>query len=70
MDKSSISLGMWDKIMKKSTRKKKPVHHRDQVDGESTVLEMISQMPEPDRAIGERLPTIIKENAPAILPRS
>jgi len=39
------------------------------VDGESDVLAKISAMPEPDRAIGERLHAIIKANAPALSPR-
>ena len=38
-------------------------------DGESDVLAKISAMPEPDRAIGERLHAIIKANAPALSPR-
>jgi hypothetical protein len=38
-------------------------------DGESAVLANIAAMPEPDRAIGERLHAIIKANAPALSPR-
>lgn len=38
-------------------------------DGESAVLAKIAEMPEPDRAIGERLHAIIKANAPALSPR-
>jgi uncharacterized protein YdhG (YjbR/CyaY superfamily) len=38
-------------------------------DGESDVLANIAAMPEPDRAIGERLHAIIKVNAPALSPR-
>ena len=38
-------------------------------DGESAVLAKIAEMPEPDRAMGERLHTIIKASAPALSPK-
>jgi len=38
----------------------------DKADGESAVLAKIAAMPEPDRAIGERIHAIIKANAPAL----
>ena len=38
-------------------------------DGESAVLAKIAEMPEPDRAMGERLHAIISANAPALVPR-
>jgi hypothetical protein len=38
-------------------------------DGESDVLAKLAEMPEPDRAIGERLHTIITASAPALVPR-
>ena len=38
-------------------------------DGEAAVLAQIGAMPEPDRAIGERLHAIIKASAPALSPR-
>ena len=38
-------------------------------DGESAVLATIAAMPEPDRALGERLHAIIKASAPALSPR-
>jgi len=41
----------------------------DEPDGESAVLAKIAAMPEPDRAIGERLHAIIKASAPALTPR-
>jgi uncharacterized protein YdhG (YjbR/CyaY superfamily) len=41
----------------------------DKADGESAVLAQIAAMPEPDRALGERLHAIIKASAPALLPR-
>src|SRR5213593_1430997 len=41
----------------------------DKADGESAVLARIAEMPEPDRAMGERLHAIIKASAPALSPR-
>ncbi len=41
----------------------------DNADGESAVLAQIAAMPEPDRALGERLHAIIKASAPALSPR-
>lgn len=39
-------------------------------DGEAEVLAAIAAMPEPDRAIGEKLHFIIKDSAPDLLPRT
>jgi uncharacterized protein YdhG (YjbR/CyaY superfamily) len=39
-------------------------------DDEAEALKAIAAMPEPDRAIGEKIHTIIKTNAPALLPRT
>jgi len=39
-------------------------------DGESEVLAKISEMPESDRAMAERLHAIIKASAPALTPRT
>jgi hypothetical protein len=39
-------------------------------DGERDVLAKIAEMPEPDRALGERLHAIIKASAPALAPRT
>jgi uncharacterized protein YdhG (YjbR/CyaY superfamily) len=39
-------------------------------DGESDVLEKIAEMPEPDRAIAERLHAIIKASAPELEPKT
>jgi uncharacterized protein YdhG (YjbR/CyaY superfamily) len=38
-------------------------------DGEAEVLASIAAMPEPDRAIAERLHAIVKANAPVLSPR-
>jgi uncharacterized protein YdhG (YjbR/CyaY superfamily) len=42
----------------------------DKADGESDVLEKIAEMPEPDRALAERLHAIIKASAPALSPKT
>jgi uncharacterized protein YdhG (YjbR/CyaY superfamily) len=39
-------------------------------DGESDVLARIAEMPEPDRAMAERLHALIKASAPALSPRT
>jgi uncharacterized protein YdhG (YjbR/CyaY superfamily) len=41
----------------------------NKADGESAVLAKLAAMPEPDRALGERLHAIIKASAPALAPR-
>ena len=46
-----------------------PGPRADKADGESAVLAKIAAMPEPDRAIGERLHAILKATAPALAPR-
>jgi uncharacterized protein YdhG (YjbR/CyaY superfamily) len=42
----------------------------DKTDGESAVLAKIAALPQPDRAMGERLHAIIKSNAPALSPKT
>jgi uncharacterized protein YdhG (YjbR/CyaY superfamily) len=39
-------------------------------DGESAVLAKIAEMPEPDRAMAERLHEIVKASAPALSPKT
>jgi uncharacterized protein YdhG (YjbR/CyaY superfamily) len=41
-----------------------------EADGESDVLAKIAEMPEPDRAMAERLHAIVKASAPALSPRT
>ena len=41
-----------------------------QADGESDVLAKIAEMPEPDRAIANRLHALIKVSAPALSPKT
>src|SRR5690242_18978140 len=40
----------------------------NKVDGESAVLEQIAEMREPDRALGKRLPAVIKASVPSLSP--
>jgi uncharacterized protein YdhG (YjbR/CyaY superfamily) len=42
----------------------------DTADGEGDVLAKIAEMPEPDRAMAERLHAVIKASAPALSPRT
>src|ERR687891_1404912 len=39
-------------------------------DGESAVLAKIGEMPEPDRAIAERPPALVKTTAPGLSPKT
>ena len=48
---------------------KAAVRSGDKADGESAVLAKIAGMPEPDRAMGTRLHSVIKASAPALSPR-
>ncbi|UCD99520.1 MAG: DUF1801 domain-containing protein [Chloroflexota bacterium] len=43
---------------------------KGKADGESDVLAKIAEMPEPDRAMGERLHAIIKASAPVLSPKT
>lgn len=42
---------------------------KTKADGEGAVLATIAEMPEPDRALGERLHAIVKTDAPALAPK-
>src|SRR5438094_10593747 len=42
---------------------------KNKADEESAVLAKIAEMPEPDRAMGERLHAVIKASAPALSPK-
>lgn len=44
--------------------------NKNKADGESEVLAAIAAMPEPDRAMAERLHAIIKASAPALSPKT
>jgi uncharacterized protein YdhG (YjbR/CyaY superfamily) len=60
--------------MKERTKELKAEARRgpraDKADGESAVLEKIAEMPQPDRALAERLHAIIKASAPALSPKT
>jgi uncharacterized protein YdhG (YjbR/CyaY superfamily) len=47
----------------------RPGPRANEADGESAVLAQFAAMPEPDRALGERLHAIIIASAPALSPR-
>jgi uncharacterized protein YdhG (YjbR/CyaY superfamily) len=59
--------------MKERTQELKAEAHRgrraDKADEEGAVLAKIAEMPEADRALGERLHEIIKASAPALSPK-
>jgi uncharacterized protein YdhG (YjbR/CyaY superfamily) len=55
--------------MKERAQELKADARADKADGESAVLANLAAMPEPDRALGERLHAIIKASAPALSPR-
>jgi hypothetical protein len=59
------------KYVKKETNRnqQKPGRRVEKADGESAVLAKIAAMPEPYRAMGERLHAVIKGSAPALLPK-
>jgi uncharacterized protein YdhG (YjbR/CyaY superfamily) len=60
--------------MKERTRELKAEARRgrgaDKADGERAVLAKIAEMPEPDRAMAERLHAVIKASAPALSPKT
>ena len=60
--------------MKERARELKAEAHRGpragKADGEGDVLAKIAEMPEPDRAMAERLHALIKANAPALSPKT
>jgi hypothetical protein len=75
-DGGKTSKGFTDEertAMKEYLQEKKAAARRgrraDKGDGESAVLAKIAEMPEPDRALGERLHALIKASAPALSPR-
>jgi uncharacterized protein YdhG (YjbR/CyaY superfamily) len=43
---------------------------KNKADGESDVLAKIAEMPEPDRAMAERIHAIVKASAPALSPKT
>jgi uncharacterized protein YdhG (YjbR/CyaY superfamily) len=49
---------------------KKAARRGTKADGERDVLDKIAEMSQPDRAMAERLHALIKDNAPALAPRT
>ncbi len=43
---------------------------KDKTEGESALLAKIAEMPEPDRSMASRLHSIMKANAPALIPKT
>jgi uncharacterized protein YdhG (YjbR/CyaY superfamily) len=53
----------------KMNKKETASPHADKADGEGAVLAVIAAMPEPDRAMAERLHVTIKASAPVLSPK-
>lgn len=78
MSASKKSKGFTDEeraAMKERTRELKAETRRGsqkkgKANGESDVLTKIAEMPEPERAMAERLHAIIKDSAPALSPKT
>jgi hypothetical protein len=64
---SKTANDMAEKTASKPTKRSGPRARKG--DGEAEVLAAIAAMPEPDRAIGERLHAIIKTSAPVLSPK-
>jgi uncharacterized protein YdhG (YjbR/CyaY superfamily) len=56
--------------MKERAQELKAAGRGSMADGESDVLAKIAEMPEPDRAMAERIHEIVKASAPALTPRT
>ena len=51
----------------KAARRRGP--RADKEDGESAVLAKLAELPQPDRAMGERLHAVVRASAPTLTPR-
>ncbi len=70
--KDDMSEGFTDEerdAMKERARELKAAR-RGKADGESDLLAKIAEMPEPDRVMAERIHAIVKDCAPALVPRT
>jgi len=56
--------------MKERAQEVKAEARRGKADGESDVLAKIAEMPEPDRAMAERIHAIVKASAPGLSPKT
>src|ERR687898_782371 len=75
MTGSKKSKGFTDEeraAMKERAKELKAEEHanKNRAAGESAVLAKIAEMPEPDRAMAERLHAIVKASAPALSPKT
>ena len=68
--KVSNLLSEEERAAMKETLKERRRALSGEADGESDVLAKIAELPQPDRAMGERLHAIIKANAPALSPKT
>jgi uncharacterized protein YdhG (YjbR/CyaY superfamily) len=71
--KNTTAKGFTDEeraAMRERARELKAESRAGKADGESAVLAKIAEMPEPDRAIAERLHAIVKTSAPALSPKT
>ncbi len=57
-------------LMETIQERKAAARRGSKADGERDVLAKIAEMPEPDRAMAERLHAIIRSNAPALSPKT
>jgi uncharacterized protein YdhG (YjbR/CyaY superfamily) len=57
-------------MKERAQEQKKAGRRAGKADGESDVLAKIAEMPEPDRAMAERVHALVKANAPDLLPRT
>jgi uncharacterized protein YdhG (YjbR/CyaY superfamily) len=74
-DKSSSALTEEElAALKETVQERKAAARRgkraDKADGERDVLAKIAEMPEPDRALAERIHSIVKASAPILEPRT
>jgi uncharacterized protein YdhG (YjbR/CyaY superfamily) len=56
--------------MKDRVRELKAARRGSKADGEADLLEKVAEMPEPDRAMAERIHALVKETAPSLAPRT
>ena len=54
----------------KAEARRGPRGKKGKADGESAVLAKIAEMPEPDRAMAERIHEIVKKSAPTLSPKT
>ena len=68
--KTGKTAGGWTDEERAAMKERAKELKAGKADGETAVLEKIAEMPEPDRAMAERLHTIITASAPALTPRT